>query len=409
MRILHLVPSFQHPTMRGPTRHYHFVRELSARHRITLLALTRNDIPAEALAEMASYTEKILTFRTHRKKSRLLPTGRLGNELQVRRAVADMRRAFQALVQQETFGVVLFHGKHLFPVIADCKLPVVADFCDATSMRVGTKLRFAPWQRKPLLRLRYRQVQRLEERLARKTTHTAFISARDRDIVMGPGSTAMILPNGVDIRYWTRRPGTTPTPNSIIFTGVMDYAPNEDAALHLLEEIGPLVRRAIPDLEILIVGRDPSRRLRDAARRHPRVQVTGFVDDMRPYLERASVCVAPLRYASGMQNKVLEALAMQVPVVASTVVSEGLRTNGTEPPVLTVRSVAEFADTTVHLLRHASDRMTLSMQGRRFVESNFCWKQSTEKLERLCMTAVTGALATAPENSTLACPKEVTT
>ncbi len=409
MRILHLVPSFQHPTMRGPTRHYHFVRELSGRHKITLLALTRSEISQEAMAEMSSYTEQILAFRTHDKARRLAASGRLGNELQVRRAVAAMRRAFRALLRQETFDVVLFHGKHLFPVIADCGLPVVADFCDATAMRVGTKLRFAPWPRKPLLWLRHRQVQGLEDRLARKAAHTAFISARDRDLVMGPGSQAKILPNGVDSGYWKRRPGTTPAPNSIVFTGVMDYAPNEDAALHLIETIAPLVRREVPDLEVLIVGRDPSRRLRDLAHRHPGVHVTGFVEDMRPYLERATVCAAPLRYASGMQNKVLEALAMQVPVVATTVVSEGLRVNGTEPPVLAVRSDAEFAAATVHLLRNASDRLTLSMQGRRYVESHFCWARSAEKLERLCMDAVAQARATAPQKSKLPCPKEVTT
>ncbi len=407
MRILYLVPSFQHPSMRGPTRHYHFVRELGSRHRITMLALTRTDIAPEAMAEMSAVTEKILTFRTH-EESRRLPPGRLGNELQVRAAVAEMRAAFRALVAHERYDVVLFHGKHLFPVIADCALPIVADFCDATSMRIGTKLHFAPWPRKPLLWLRYRQVRRLEERLARKTTHVGFITARDREVVLGPASQATILPNGVDHRYWRRRSEERPAENCIIFTGVMDYAPNDDAAHHLIQDIAPLVRRAIPNLEILIVGRDPSRRVRELARRSPGVVVTGFVDDMRPYLERATVCVAPLRYASGMQNKVLEALAMQVPVVATSVVAEGLRTNGITPPVLTARNALEFAEATVHLLRHASDRQTLSLQGRRYVENNFCWRRSTEKLERLCAEAVAAAHATVPRRSTLGRTEEVT-
>ncbi len=407
MRILYLVPSFQHPSMRGPTRHYHFVKELGSRHRITLLALTRTDIPPDALAEMCTVTEKILTFRTH-EESRRLPGGRFGHELQVRAAVAEMRAAFRALVAHDRYDVVLFHGKHLFPVIADCELPIVADFCDATSMRIATKLQFASWPRKPLLWLRYRQVRRLVADLARKTAHVGFITARDRDVVLGPDSQATIVPNGIDHRYWRRRPEARPVENCIIFTGVMDYAPNDDAAVHLIQDIAPLVRRAIPNLEILVVGRDPSRRVRELARRSPGVLVTGFVDDMRPYLEKATVCVAPLRYASGMQNKVLEALAMQIPVVATCVVAEGLRTNGITPPVLTARNALEFAEATVHLLRHASDRATLSLQGRRYVENNFRWGRSTEKLERMCLEAVAAAPATVPGRSALGHTKEVT-
>ena len=406
MRILYLVHSFQHPSMRGSTRHYHFVRELGRRHRITLLALTRTDIAPEVMAEMRTLTEKILTFRTH-EESRRLPGGRLGRDLQVRAAVAEMRAAFRALVAHDRYDVVLFHGKHLFPVIADCDLPIVADFCDATSMRIGTKLQFAAWPHKPLLWLRHRQVRRLEQGLARKTAHVSFISARDREIVLGPKSQATIVPNGIDHRYWRRRPEARPTQNCIIFTGVMDYAPNDDAAVHLIQDIAPLVRRAIPDLEILVVGRDPSRRVRELASRSPGVLVTGFVDDMRPYLEKATVCVAPLRYTSGMQNKVLGALAMQIPVVATSIVAEGLRTNGITPPVLTARNPLEFAEATVHLLRHASDRATLSMQGRRFVENNFCWRQSAEKLERMCVEAVLAAPVAVPGRSALGHTKEV--
>jgi glycosyltransferase involved in cell wall biosynthesis len=266
-------------------------------------------------------------------------------------------------------------------------------------MRIGTKLRFAPWPRKPLLWLRYRQVQRIEARLARKTPHVAFITARDRDIVIGPESPAIIIPNGVDHRYWKRRPEAQTAPHTIVFTGVMDYTPNEDAALHLIEDIAPLVRRAIPDLEVLIVGRDPSRRLREAARRSYGVDVTGFVEDMRPYYERATVCVAPLRYASGMQNKVLEALAMQLPVVATPVVAEGLRLNGDEPPVVTAPNPRAFAEAVVRLLKQPAERERLSWQGRRYVESHFCWRRSAEMLEQMFFNAVRASrMDVAPEH-----------
>ena len=393
MRILHITPSFQHPTMRGPTRHYHFLRELSARHTITLLALSRGPITPEARDEMTSRTARLLSFATPDEPEARRAGGavRLGcaaaRELGTRAAVRRLRAAFRDESCRGGYDVVLFHGKHLFPVIADTALPVVTDFCDATSMRLRSRLHSAPLARRPLVWLRYQQVRQLEERLVRKTPHLAFISERDRDAVLGPGAPAAIIPNGVDHIYWKRRREARPAGNSIIFTGVMDYAPNADGALQLVEHIAPRLRAALPDLEVLIVGRAPSAALRARAARLPGVQVTGFVEDVRPWLERAAVCVAPLRYASGMQNKVLEALAMQVPVVTTPVVAAGLRLNGAEPPLVTAGDPETFAQATLRLLRDATARMALARRGRRFVETNLCWKRSAEKLEEMCRTA----------------------
>lgn len=394
MRILHITPALQHPTMRGPSRHYHFLRQLARRHEITLASLTRTPPTPEALEELGSYTNDILTFGTHaaappgaaRQWTRLLGT-RIHNEVEVQRAVGRMRLAVRELLRSKPFDVVLFHGKHLFPVIDDLHLPVVVDFCDATSMRVETKMQYAPEWFRPFLWARRRQVRSHEARLCNKTPHLAFISPRDRDAVLTSGRSAAVIPNGVDHRYWQRNLDTQPSDKTIIFTGVMDYAPNDDAALYLLTKIVPHLQRAIPDLEVLIVGRDPSERLKILARAIPGVHVTGFVEDMRPWLERAAVCVAPVRYASGMQNKVLEALAMRVPVVATPVVADGVRMDDGPAPLRTARDPLEFAEATVRLLRDAEGRHKLALEGRRFVEKHFSWRRSTAKLEQMCLTA----------------------
>ncbi|UCE03525.1 MAG: glycosyltransferase [Candidatus Latescibacterota bacterium] len=395
MRILHITPSIQHPTMRGADRHYHFIRELSRRHSITLLSLTREPMTRAAADELSQYTERILTFATHGaakttasdRLKRLLGR-RVQNELSVRQAASRMRRAFDTLVRSEPFDVVLFHGKHLLSVIDDTRgLPLVIDFCDATSMRIGTTMRFAKLTRLPLLTARYLQVKGIEKRLLKRSPHRAFISARDRDAVLGRSSGAMVVANGVDRSYWHRQRGSRPRDHCIIFTGVMDYAPNEDAALLLIEKIVPLMRRAIPDLEVVIAGRDPSMRLQERARNVPGVQVTGFVEDMRPYLERAAVFVAPLRFAAGMQNKVLEAMAMQMPVVATPVVADGLRTGSEDAPVRVADDILEFAEATVHLLKHSAQRDAVAMQARRFVEKHFSWKNSARLLEQMCLAA----------------------
>src|SRR5690606_32719078 len=116
---------------------------------------------------------------------------------------------------------------------------------------------------------------------------------------------------------WTRRTHA-PHPHTLIFTGVMDYSPNEDTALRLINQVMPRLRPLVPDVRLILAGRNPTPALLQQAQAHPDVTVTGFVEDMRDYLEQASVFVAPLRYGSGMQNKLQEALAMQVPIVASS-------------------------------------------------------------------------------------------
>ena len=312
---------------------------------------------------------------------------RIHNEFEVQRAVGEIKQAVHELLRAKPSDVVLFHGKHLFPVIEDLHLPIVVDFCDATSMRIHTKMQYAPEWYRPFLWVRLQQVRGLENRLVRKSRHLAFISPRDRDAVLGREGSSVVVPNGVDHGYWRRRPDSEPSDKTIIFTGVMDYAPNDDAALFLLREIVPFLRRAIPDLEVLIVGRNPSEQLTAQARGVPGVNVTGFVEDMRPWYERAAVCVAPVRYASGMQNKVLEALAMQLPVVATPVVADGMRMDNAPAPLCTARDPLEFAETTVRLLRDSDERRRLAMDGRRFVEKHFSWRRSAATLEQMCLTA----------------------
>ena len=168
----------------------------------------------------------------------------------------------------------------------------------------------------------------------------------------------------------------------------MDYGPNDDAATYLIDEILPLLRRSVADLEVLIVGRDPTPALAARARQHHHVTVTGFVDDVRPYLERASLFVAPVRYASGTQNKVLEALSMGLPVVTTPCVAAGLLIDGAgRPPVHVASGKIVFAERIIGLLDNEPERARLAAEGRRFVQDHFIWSRSAEKLENMCCRA----------------------
>jgi glycosyltransferase involved in cell wall biosynthesis len=398
MRILYLTPSFQHPAMRGPTRCYHFIKEMAQRHQITLMALTNCEVAEAPLREMAGYTERVELFSSNGASDSLAATvagrlpvigKRLKRLLQHRAGVNQMKKAFTGLAAKGAYDVVLFHGKSIFPVIAEWNgSPLVVDFCDATSMRYQSKMNYAGAAKRLLYALRYWQIKQIEQKLIAKTPQVAFVSWRDREAVLGASNRGRVVPIGVDHQFWRRRSETAPRPNCLVFTGVMNYAPNEDAALYLLDKILPIVRRSIPNVEALIVGRDPTPALKALANQFTGVTVTGFVDDVRTYLERAAVFVAPLRYGSGVQNKVLEAMAMEVPVITTTLAAAGLRVDGAgEPPVIVADGEEKFAAAVVTLLGQKEERARLAAEGRRFVENHFVWPRSAAKLEEMCLAA----------------------
>ena len=230
--------------------------------------------------------------------------------------------------------------------------------------------------------IKYFDLKRLELKVIEKARFILFASQRDAVIVPTQfQGKSVILPNGVDTDYWHRSSATLGE-GTIIFTGAMHYPPNNDAALYLISDILPLVRNSFPGLKTLIVGHSPSEKLIEAASLQDGVTVTGFVEDMRPYLEQATLFVAPLRFGSGIQNKVLEALAMELPIVGTSIAADGLYTASSKaPPVCVADSTEEFAKMLVKELTARMQNLAPFAEGREFVEQNFVWASSIRKLE----------------------------
>jgi glycosyltransferase involved in cell wall biosynthesis len=169
----------------------------------------------------------------------------------------------------------------------------------------------------------------------------------------------------------------------------MDYPPNSDAAVQLATTILPLVQREAPEAEVLLVGRDPTPDVQALADL-PGVTVTGFVDDVRPYLERAAVFAAPIRFGAGIQNKVLEAMAMEVPVVASPLAADGLRTvDGRTPPIDVAATPSQFA---AAILRHhrAAGTSPPDAALRAYVAAEFDWARQAARVAHLLEDAAAG-------------------
>jgi glycosyltransferase involved in cell wall biosynthesis len=165
----------------------------------------------------------------------------------------------------------------------------------------------------------------------------------------------------------------------------MDYFPNIDGMLYFTNDILPIIRRSVPDVQLRIVGSNPSGAVQDLAT-VPGVTVTGHVPDVRPYLDGATLAVAPLRLARGTQNKILEAMAMSMPVVATSAAAKGIEAIPGRHLVVGNGS-GEFAARVIELLRNPALREQLSMEGCRQVQNAHAWPNSMAILDALLTTA----------------------
>jgi polysaccharide biosynthesis protein PslH len=282
-------------------------------------------------------------------------------------------RAFQArvrsVVASGAFDVIHTRQLPMAAITAGIKHPAkLLELIDSETLQASRRVR----SKAPQTWLRAAAARIVERRAVRQFHACTTVAAADAQVVqqLAPGMPVHVTPNGVDAAYFA--PLDLPEqPETIIFTGAMSFPPNVTAVLHFYHDILPLIRREMPNVRFVIAGRDPAPSIAALAR-DPFVTVTGFVDDMRPWLARASLMVCPMVMGSGIKNKVLEALAMARPVVATTMGVEALEvTSGNE---LMIADTAEaFASATLALLGDTATRRRMGAAGRELVLRRYTW------------------------------------
>jgi sugar transferase (PEP-CTERM/EpsH1 system associated) len=226
---------------------------------------------------------------------------------------------------------------------------------------------------KALSWLEWKRMESAERKYLQKADHVIAVSENDREAFarfMDPQKLT-VTATGVDTEFF-QPSGELETPNSLVFTGSMDWLPNEDAMFYFINAVFPLILRQLPDATLCIVGRKPSRRLRDLASRLPNVQLTGRVEDVRPYLARHAACIVPLRIGGGTRLKIFEAMSMAKAVVSTSIGAEGLPVRNGEH-LLVADDPAGFAESTLQLLADPSQRARIGRAARHLVEENYSW------------------------------------
>lgn len=259
---------------------------------------------------------------------------------------------------------------------------------DTLSKGTERRAEMAPWPFRPLLQAETRRLVAYENLMFDLFDNRIIISAQDRDYIYHPLRDRMVvIPNGVDAAYF--RPMEMEVEHDLVFTGNMNYPPNIDSVLYLVQRVLPIVRARRPDTDVLISGVDPSPRIRELAAKDPRVRVTGWVRDIRHSYASARIFVAPMQIGTGLQNKLLEAMAMGIPCITSSLANNAV---GAPPgeAILIGQEPADYAEHILRLLNDPDERARIAANGHRFVLAHFDWPRAAEALDRL-ITGTTNA------------------
>jgi len=262
------------------------------------------------------------------------------------------------------------------------QVPRIMQFAELDSSRWG---QFASWSRPPLrwvYSIEQRRFFAYERHIARSFSYALVCTAAEQREFerLIPGVPVSLVGNGVDLDYFCST-GVAKRPGSIVFTGVMNYFPNVDAVIWFCDQILPLVQQQIPEASLTICGSRPAAEVQRLVNRRG-VTVTGQVPDTRPYLDAAEVFVAPMRMARGIQNKLLEALAMGLPCVASGAAASGTVVQDGEG-IITADNPGEFAGHVVRLLRNSAFRAAMAAKARAAAEENYRWDGQMASLDRV--------------------------
>jgi sugar transferase (PEP-CTERM/EpsH1 system associated) len=400
MRILWLKSDLLLPLDKGgKLRTWHLMRQLAQRHAITFLSYADPDQPGEDIDGMRAVASEVITI-----PKRDPAKGTLAFYLD----------AARHLVARRPYAVAKYGSAEYRQAVADALARtsydlVVCDFLPPAvnlprqlpcpSVLFTHNVEAEIWRRhaettsnaltRVLYRAQHRRMLRFEQETLRRFDGVLAVSDADRETFgrLYPGAAARpihVVPTGVDTTFFSPatdaiEAASPAASRTLIFTGSMDWLPNEDAMLFFCRDILPLVRAEEPDVTLSIVGRAPTPAVKRLAAEQG-VLVTGRVDDVRPYMREAAVYVVPLRIGGGTRLKIFEAMAMAKAVVSTTVGAEGLPVTGGEH-LLVADEPRSFARAVVRLLRDLEKRRSVEQAARQLVVANYDWSVVAGDLE----------------------------
>jgi len=404
MNILYVCHRFPFPPKRGgKIRPFNMIRHLQASgHQVTVCSLARTEAEAADGQGIAPYCSEFHAgvvrepVQWARMILRLpLTTPSSMGYFYDRGLAATIRR----LLATQRFDLIFVHCSSVAQYVEDVQgIPKILDFGDMDSQKWLEYANYKPWPLSWGYTLEGSKVLWAEKRLARKfdlctaTTRAEWQTLED----YGTGAATDWFPNGVDAKLFSPGDGSYDA-DTLSFIGRMDYYPNQECMQRFCTAVWPLLKARRPALKLKIVGADPSPQIR-ALEALPGVTVTGSVPEVQPYVRESALMVAPLAIARGTQNKILEAMAMGVPVVTSSAAAGGVDAEAGQH-LLVADSPEDIAAAVLRIVENPAERARLAAAGRERVLTHHAWPRSMQRLDGIIERCLQMARAPQPASA----------
>lgn len=390
LKFLFLSNRIPYPPFRGDKlKIYNLAKRLAAKgHTLHLITFMEEAGDEQYRPELEQIFEKVVLVHLPKRRAGMNVLGGVVSRLPFQVSYfksKEMQRKLNTLLQQERYDAVHVQHLRMAPYLEHrADLPRILDLPDAFSLY---------WQRRKAVKKNplkksaesweAGRVFRYEQQVLQRFNRTLCCSAEDLKYLQEKhgADNLSLLPNGVDLATFYPKNHDYSHNHTLLFTGNMDYAPNVDAVVYFCKEVLPLIRKKQPQVKFVIAGQRPVAAVKALAQEVEHVAVTGFVADLTELYNAASVVVAPLRFGAGTQNKVLEAMAMGIPVVCSHIGFGGLGIENGEGAIMRTDAVS-FADAVVHLLDSEAARKALGEKAARVIEARFGWDAIAALLEQ---------------------------
>jgi len=389
LRILYLCHRFPYPPNKGEkVRAFHQLRALAAGHELDLFTLSDEISDTSDQSGLNGYCRHVTVAKVNPTWHRLRALGYLLGRTPLTVPYfysSELQKGIKQAIDSRSYDRIFIYCSSMAQYVENIsRIPTIMDLVDVDSDKWMQYAAFSRFPKSALYRREGSCLREYELSVCAKATCTVVTTEREAEIVrrLSERIRVHVIPNGVDTAYFSPE-AVTPQPSAptIIFTGDMSYYPNVQAVTYFAQNVFPLISQKIPDARFLIVGRNPARSVQALAK-IKNVEVTGFVPDVRPYLAQSRLSVAPFSIAAGIQNKILEAMACEIPVVATSRAVQGL-TQGVAGAVSIANEATEMAEKIVHLLMDQEFARRTGVAGRQQVMLEYNWTQALEKLLRL--------------------------
>jgi len=389
MKLMVLLSRVPWPTEKGDKlRAFHQIRCLAEKHEITLVALCEQKIHPDAEKILGRYCKQMFFFRLNKPGLilNMLYTMFSGKPFQTgyffRKQIRNKINSIAAETQPDHIFCQLIR---MAEYAIGLPFPKTIDYQDVLSTGMRRRFLKAPLWLKPLYFIEYKRLLRYENQVFDKFDHKTIISRPDRDLIPHLSREQIhIIPNGVDYDFFF--PQEREKIHDIVFTGNMAYPPNVDAAGYLVRSVMPLIEKKRPGTTLLIAGATPHPKVKMLA--SSTITVSGWMDDIRDSYASSRLFVAPMQIGTGLQNKLLEAMAMKIPCVTSPLANNALcAKDGIE--ILVASTPEDYAEKILSLLSNDGFAATIASNGHSFVKKTYEWQAASALLEQLFLTTRT--------------------